>query len=174
MEITPQDVQQKQFDLVKRGFDPQQVGMFLDQVAAALAKRDRVIQDARTEIEALSQATSDAEHNQEAFRLTMTVATQTMEEMLRKAEERVARIEEEARTSAEFILERAKLDAEDQVTSVKQELESLRAERDGLESQLAGLRGPGQSEESSPDPGPSDPPGAGRRPLELVVDRAIS
>ncbi len=171
MEITPQDVQQKQFDLVKRGFDPQQVGMFLDQVAATLAKRDHSIHDARAEIEALSQGTSDAEQNQEAFRLTMTVATQTMEEMLRKAEERAARIEEEARTSAEFVVERAKLDAEDQVTSVKRELESLRAERTRLESQMAELRGPGQSE-SSRDPGPSDPQGGGRRPLELVVDRA--
>lgn len=167
MEITPQDVQQKQFDYVKRGFDPQQVGVFLDQMAAALAKRDRAIHEARTEIEALGSPDTEADQNREAFRLTLTVATKTMEEMLRMAGERAAQIEEEARAAAQTLVERAQIDAEDKVASITREIESLEAERDRLEAQVAERRA-AAADLSSRD---SEEKMAERPPLELVVDR---
>lgn len=164
MGITPQDVQQKQFDTVKRGFDPQQVGVFLDQVAATLAQRDRALIEAHRRIESLGKVDAETAHNQEAFRLTLTVASETMEEMLRTAGERAAAIEEEAKSAAEFIVERAKVDAEDQVASVKRELEALATERERLESQIAEL-----SQSSAIEEGRSDHEAPARRPLELVV-----
>lgn len=167
VEITPQDVQQKQFDYVKRGFDPQQVGVFLDQMAAALAKRDRAIHEARTEIEALGSPDTEADQNREAFRLTLTVATKTMEEMLRMAGERAAQIEEEARAAAQTLVERAQIDAEDKVASITREIESLEAERDRLEAQVAERRA-AAADLSSRD---SEEKMAERPPLELVVDR---
>lgn len=167
MEITPQDVQQKQFDQVKRGFDPQQVGIYLDQMAAALASRDRELHEARTEIEALGRAVADVKQNEEAFRLTMTAATQAKEEMLRRASEEAAKIEEDARAAAALLTERSRFDAEDQIASAKREVEVLQAERARLESQLEQLRDPNSEELPLVDQG------AGNRPsLELVADHA--
>ena len=177
VEITPQDVQQKQFDYVKRGFDPQQVGLFLDQLAATLAKRDRAIHEARTEIETLGRVDTDSAQDQDAFRLTMTVATETMEEMLGMAGERASKIEEEAKASAEFLVERARIEADDRVASVKRELESLEGERTRLESQIAEHRATAEADQPSPDPDQDqdqDQETTERRPLELVVDRADS
>ena len=166
MEITPQDVQQKQFDQVKRGFDPQQVGVFLDQVAATLAKRDHTIADAYAKIEKLGSAGNESSENQDAFRLTMTVATETMEEMLRMAGQRAAEIEEEARAAAELLVERARVDAEDKVASVKRDLASLETEKARPQSQSAAAG----DDAAEPTADSGQQPTA-RRPLELVVDR---
>ena len=171
MEITPQDVQNKQFDQVKRGFDPQQVGIFLDQMAAALAARDRELHEAHTEIAALGRAVVNVKQNEEAFRLTMTAATQAKEEILARAAEMAAKIEDDARAAAAATVERARVEAEDQTASVRRELESPRAERSRLEEQLTGLR-PEPADTTSPVE-EDDAPGiqADRPPLELVVDR---
>ena len=169
VEISPQDVQQKQFDQVKRGFDPQQVGAFLDQVAASLAKRDHTISEAYSQIEKLKKTDNETTDNQEAFRLTMTVATETMEEMLRMAGERAAAIEEEARTSAEFLVERSKVDVEDVAASLKREVASLQGEKARLEAHIGGLRD--QGGESAVEAGSLDEQPSARRPLELVIDR---
>ncbi len=166
MEITPQDVQQKQFDQVKRGFDPQQVGTYLDQMAAALAARDRELHEAHTEIAALGRAVSDVKQNEEAFRLTMTAATQAKEEMLRRATEAAEKLESEARDSVALMIERGKVDAEDQVATVERELESLQGERARLEAQLVELRSQGPD-----DAGSTEPTDSNRPPLELVVDQ---
>ena len=167
MEITPQDVQQKQFDQVKRGFDPQQVGMYLDHMAAALASRDRELHESRTEIEALGRAVADVKQNEEAFRLTMMAATQAKEEMLRGASEEATQIEEDAKAAAALLTERSRFDADDKIASARQEVEALRAEHARLESQLEELRG--QSAEELPL---VDQVAGKRPPLELVVDRA--
>lgn len=166
VEITPQDVQQKQFDQVKRGFDPQQVGTYLDQTAAALAARDRELHEAHTEIAALGRAVKDVKQNEEAFRLTMTAATQAKEEMLRRATEGADKLEADAREKAALMIERAKADADDQVAAVKRELESLQGERTRLEAQLVELRtnGPALTDETSK----AD---SERPSLELVVDQ---
>ncbi len=170
MEITPQDVQQKQFDYVKRGFDPQQVGVFLDQLAATLAKRDRTIQEARSEIEALGSIDAEAAQDREAFRLTLTVATETMDEMLRMAGERAAKIEEEAKADADLLLERARIEGEDRLTSLKREIESLQRDRARFESQVDEGRATTQADQSGIE-ADQEQPAPDRRPLELVVDR---
>jgi len=161
VEITPQDVQEKQFERTKRGLDPQQVGAFLDQVAASLASRDRQIHEARTEIEALGKAVVDVRQNEEAFRLTMMAATDAKNEMLARAAESAKRIEEEARAAAELIIERARSEAKDEVEAVKRDLELLNSERDRVEATLVG----------SLDGRPSRHEVNGRPPLELVVDQ---
>ena len=136
LDISPQQVQEKQFDRVKRGFDPQQVGMFLDQVAAAIAGRDRQLHEARTEIDALGREVTDAKQHEEAFRLTMMAASEAKEEMLRKAAEQAQQIETEARSAAELLVERARVDAEDQSLALQREIESLNAEKKRLNLRL--------------------------------------
>jgi cell division initiation protein len=172
VEVTPRDVQHKQFDYVKRGFDPQQVGVFLDQVAATLVERDGALNEARAELDAASRTDAGALENQEAFRLTLSVAAETMEEMLRSAGERASRIEEEANTAAEVLVERARIEAEDKVASVKKQLELLEGERTRLESWIAERGESDPPERSSGDAGGSDEPTSDRPSLELVVDRA--
>ncbi|MCP3975638.1 MAG: DivIVA domain-containing protein [bacterium] len=166
MEITPQDVQQKQFDQVKRGFDPQQVGMYLDQTAAALAARDRELHEAHTEIAALGRAVEDVKQNEEAFRLTMTAATQAKEEMLRRAGETADKLEADARDAASLIVERARVEADDQVAVLKRDIESLQGERTRLEAQLVELR-----EHRPVAPEEIQQGDADRPALELVVDQ---
>lgn len=175
VDISPQDVQQKQFERAKRGFDTQQVGMFLDQVAASLASRDREIHEARTEIAALNRAVFDVKQNEEAFRLTMNAATEAKEQMLERAAEEAERIEREASEGAELVRERARVEAEGQIASIKHEVESLHAEKASLEHQIADLRGTAATVHNSLD-AMSDAmsigqEATGRPPLELVVDQ---
>ena len=171
MELSPQDVQQKQFERAKRGFDPQAVGTFLDQVAAALAARDRDLHEARTEIEALSRAVVDVKQNEEAFRLTMNAATQAKEEMLTRAAEDAQRLEDEARRGAEVIVERARVEAESHVATVKREVELLREEKQRLEHQIADLQGTATTYQNSLDALELPAATNGRPSLELVVDK---
>lgn len=159
MEIAPQEVQQKRFDEVKRGFDTQQVGLFLEMVAAAMADRDRQLHEAHTEIAALHKTVSHAKENEEAFRLTMMVATEAKEQMLEQAREEAEQIEADARSRAEVLTERAKSEAGDRFADLKRQLALLEAERDRLETEITDLGGVA----------PPSPPR--RPPLELVVDR---
>ena len=168
--MTPQDVQQKQFNRAKRGFDPQQVRTFLDQVAASMAARDRELHEARTEIEALGRAVVDVKQNEEAFRLTMMAATEAKEEMLRQAAERAASLEEEARAAAEMIAERARVDAEDRSASLRHDIASLQDQKARLEAQLAEIRD-GVHSASNPHSTAAGQEASGRPPLELVVDQ---
>ena len=171
LDMTPQDVQQKQFDRAKRGFDPQQVGLFLDQVAAALAMRDRELHEARTEIEALGREVVDVKQNEEAFRLTMIAATEAKEEMLRRASEEATKIEEEARAAADLILERARVDAEDEATRLRREVEMLETEKQRVDLQLADVRASAQTAHNSLEELAAGQETSGRPPLELVVDQ---
>lgn len=171
VEITPQDVQKKQFERVKRGFDPQQVGDFLERMAAALAARDRELHEARTEIEALARTVTDVKQNEEAFRLTMTAATEAKEEMLRRAREEAHRIEEEARRGAEVVTERARVEAESHIVSVKHEIQALEGEKARLELQLDELQASAATVHESLDSTGAGQEAPGRPPLELVVDQ---
>ncbi len=176
MELTPQDVQHKTFERTKRGFDPQEVGAFLDHVAAALAARDRELHEAQTEIEALNRAVVDVKQNEEAFRLTMNAATQAKEEMLRLAADDAKRLEDEARKGAEVIVERARVEAESHMASIKHEVAAMRDEKARLESQITDLRGTAATIQNSLDAfdiPKIDPQEAtnGRPSLELVVDQ---
>ena len=172
VEITPQDVQKKTFERAKRGYDPQQVGMFLDQVAASLASRDRELHEARTEIEALNRAVVDVKQNEEAFRLTMNAAVEAKEEMLRRAQEEADRLEDEARQGAEVIIERARVEADSQIAGIKHEVESLEAEKAALELQVADLRGTAETVRNSLDAMDVSAEALNGRPaLELVVDQ---
>jgi len=170
VELTPQDVQQKKFERSKRGFDPQEVGVFLDQAAAALAARDREIHEARTEIEALSRAVVDVKQNEEAFRLTMNAATEAKEEMLQRAADEARRLEDEARKGAEVIIERSRVEADSHVVSTKHQVEALRDEKQRLEHQIADLRGTAATVQNSLDAMDIPEPTNGRPSLELVVD----
>jgi len=169
--MTPQDVQQKQFDRAKRGFDPQQVGLFLDQVAAALAMRDRELHEARTEIEALGREVVDVKQNEEAFRLTMMAATEAKEEMLRRASEEADKIEADARTAADLMLERARSEAEDEATRLRNEVEHLETEKKRVGLQLADVRASAQTAHNSLEELVAGQETSGRPPLELVVDQ---
>ncbi|NND04643.1 MAG: DivIVA domain-containing protein [Acidimicrobiia bacterium] len=171
MELTPQDVQQKKFERAKRGFDPQEVGAFLDKVAAAVAARDRELHEARTEIEALNRAVVDVKQNEEAFRLTMNAATEAKEEMLRRAAEDAKRLEDEARQGAEVIVERARVEAESRIVSIKREVEALREEKKRLEHQIADMRGTAATVQNSLDALDIPEASNGRPALELVVDK---
>lgn len=169
--MTPQDVQGKQFDRAKRGLDPQQVGVFLDQVAAALAGRDRELHEARTEIEALGREVTDVKRNEEAFRLTMIAATEAKEEMLNRASEEAAKIEEDARASAELTMERARVEAEHRAAALRREIELLEAEKQRIELQLDDVRASAATAHKSLEKPAAGQESSGRPPLELVVDQ---
>ena len=108
MEITPAEVQSKQFDQVKRGFDPQQVGAFLDTIAGVLARRDEMLIAANAEIERLRKLDSPVPAEaQEAFRLALDAAAQAKADLLQTAAAEAERIQSEARAAAEIIVKQA-------------------------------------------------------------------
>ena len=134
MELSPTDISRRQFEQVRRGFDPQEVGVFLERVAESVGDRDRELAGARSEIQRLERALEDARAAEEAVRLTMVAATKVKEELLSEARASADAALSSARREALTLIEESRRDAEDLVTSA-------RREHNALMDRAAGLRG---------------------------------
>ncbi len=111
MELTPAEIRSQQFDQVRRGFDPQEVGVFLERVSAMLAARDKTIEARDAEITRLERALEEARAAEEAVRLTMVAATKAKDEILSGASDDAGRLVDSARSEASAIIDDARREA---------------------------------------------------------------
>jgi len=138
-------VRRKKFEMVRRGFDPQEVGAFLEQVASRLADVERDLEEAHETLRSQAGELEDARATEEALQMTMVAATQAKEEMLSRAktqaEETLAKAQQEAesivsqaRRQALELIEQSRREADDVVTAARDEHSTLLAELDQLRS----------------------------------------
>jgi cell division initiation protein len=159
MEITSSDIGRKNFTFVRRGFDPQEVTLFLENVAIRLAQRERDLADVVDRMQRAEAALAEARSAEEAVRLTLIAATETKQRLSddaqRKADEVVgtARAEAErlrressenaesvvsqARREALRLLEVSRTEAADVLVSAREEHESLLAGAAALQTAIA-------------------------------------
>ena len=111
MDLTAADIRRQRFEQVRRGFDPQEVGVFLERVAGIIAIRDKEIAGNRAEMQRLERALDDARATEEAVRLTMIAAPKAKDEVLAGANEDAGHLLESARSEAEASVIEARRDA---------------------------------------------------------------
>jgi cell division initiation protein len=111
LELTSTEIRRQQFDQVRRGFDPQEVGVFLERVATMVAERDKEIASTRSEIKRLERELDEARAAEEAVRLTMVAATKAKDEILAGANLDAGTMLESARSEAEAVVSAARREA---------------------------------------------------------------
>lgn len=134
MRITPMDIRQQQFTVkMFRGFDPQEVDGFLEEVAEdyeALVRENSLLKE---QLQALEERTRGMENREKLLQETL-VTTQRVTDELR----------ETAKREAALVVREAEMHGEKLVDTARAEEASLRAEIDALKRvrrQLAeGLR----------------------------------
>ena len=150
MQLSPPDIRRKTFQLMRRGFDPQEVGAYLEQLSAHVADLQQRLTQAESTASGMEKELQEAKSAEEAVRLTMMAATQAKEEILagahqeaadlrsraasetddlrRSAKQETEAVLNDARTEALTTLESSKKDAEEMVKAAREESESIVAD----------------------------------------------
>lgn len=135
----------KEFRLIKRGYDPDEVDAFLDQVALGVAELKRRLAESEERIEALatSPGPQAAGPKGEEIQRALILAGRAADEELRQARQDAERITADARTQSERMIG----DAEGEVarrrdegrTGLLEELRELGVARDELSNDIVVL-----------------------------------
>lgn len=140
MEITPLDIQKKDFSRSFRGLNEEEVNEFLKKVYDSyekIYKENRLLKDKISELE---EKVNYYKNMEETLKDTLVVAKQTAEEVKKNAEKEHQLIIEEAKQQAKKIIEEANC----QVVAVKKDYEDAKKQfnifktrfKNFLESQL--------------------------------------
>jgi cell division initiation protein len=119
MELTPRDINEKQFHDAWRGYNQEEVDDFLDRVAEAVERLHRENESLRRRISDLDQVVAHARETESMLKKTLvsaqkaaedslTTAKTRAEKLITEAEERVKRANEEARERVKAAEEEAR------------------------------------------------------------------
>ena len=123
MDLSQQSITDHQFDLNRRGYDPDAVDAHLGEIAAAVTARENEIAALKRTVSELQAKVRDADESEEALRLTLKAAAHAKEELLSGARERAAEIERDATEQAEHLV----ADAEENAATITEQAQ-VRAE----------------------------------------------
>lgn len=127
MEPTTSEIRRQQFELVRRGFDPQEVGVFLERIAEMMSNRDKQLAVMRAEIQTLERGLTEARSAEEAVRLTMIAATKTKDEIIAAAEKAAEERLQAATGTAEATITGARREALALIEESRRDAEALMA-----------------------------------------------
>lgn len=141
MDLTPSAIRRKTFQLVRRGFDPQEVGGFLERLAEIALANEKLIEEQTTELESLRRQLEEARSAEEAVRLTMVAATQAKEEIIGTANHDSEEIRRSAYHEADQVRNTAKEEADGTLNVARREaLELLEESRREAQDMVNGAR----------------------------------
>jgi len=131
VDLSHQSITGRQFELNRRGYDPDQVDAHLAAIASAVAQRDAELAVLQENLESLEAKVQDANESEEALRLTLKAAAHAKEELLagarqqaeatqREADEKAASVVAEAEEKARVVT----TEAEEKAHAVTTEAES--------------------------------------------------
>ncbi|UCH21794.1 MAG: DivIVA domain-containing protein, partial [Deltaproteobacteria bacterium] len=107
MKITPLDIQQQKFKIRFRGFDPQEVDLFLEQIADAFESRLKANEKLQEEIRRLENESQGYKKREETFKRALLNSQKVLEQMKENAQKSSELIIAEAEVKAEKILNKA-------------------------------------------------------------------
>jgi cell division initiation protein len=128
MSITPVDIQQQQFKTVWRGYESEEVRVFLDQVGQRMVEMQREQTAHKTSIEHLERELADHRGRDEILREAVLTTQRAMDD-----------IREHARKEAEVIVAEAEVQAEQIIQSTQSKVNALSDEMRELRIQRARL-----------------------------------
>ncbi|MDP2646651.1 MAG: DivIVA domain-containing protein [Desulfobacterales bacterium] len=107
MNLTPLDIQQKQFNVKFRGFDILEVDNYLEQMASAFEALQRDNKGLHEEIQRLKQENRDFKEREETFKRALQNSQKVLEQMKENAQNSAKLVIADAEVKAEKILNRA-------------------------------------------------------------------
>ena len=143
MEVSPKTLREVEFREKMRGYHPEDVDHFLEQVAAGLEVMQDRLRQAVERAQRAEAAASEAGGSDETLRKTLVLAQRTADMAVQEAREQAARILAGAEQQAQAILaeaeERGRRAHEDAVNEVRAELGRLEAARQQSQQEVEAL-----------------------------------
>lgn len=145
MDLDAKSITSKQFDLNRRGYDPDAVDAHLAEVARAVTAREQLVADLEQKVASLDARVQDAHESEEALRLTLKAAAHAKEELLATARHDAEEMEAEAVRKTEDLMRAAEARTDAMLAAAREQAQDLIrsaiAETEGLVGRIEELRG---------------------------------
>ncbi len=133
--LTAMDVENQRFRKVLKGYDPQEVQLFLKSVAEEIGRLNLRNAELGEEVGRLRDRVEDFRTRERTLQETMLTAQRMADELKQKTTSQSELLVKEARIKAERILQQA----QDQLGDIEAEISRCRLERDVFENRLRSL-----------------------------------
>ena len=130
--ITPNDIENKQFRRAGKGYAPDEVDDFLDQLTVDYEKLYRTTREQAAQIDTLNQAVAYYQGLEDSLNKALVLAEKTAAERKAAAEERAAQIEQDATRRGEAIL----ADAKGRIFALQQEISRLEMQHEKMPTRV--------------------------------------
>lgn len=130
--VTAMDVERQEFKRAVRGYDREEVRLFLQAVAEELERLNLENAALREEAGALRGRVEDHRQREQSLQETLVMAQRMSEELVGKSQKESELLVKEARIKAERLLEQA----QDQLSTLEAEIGRVKVERDAFENRL--------------------------------------
>ena len=143
MEVSPKTLREVEFREKMRGYHPEDVDHFLEQVAAGLEVMQDRLRQAVERAQRAEAAASEAGGSDETLRKTLVLAQRTADMAVQEAREQAARILAGAEQQAQALIseaeERGRRAHEDAIAEVRAELARLESAREQSQQEVEAL-----------------------------------
>jgi cell division initiation protein len=135
MKITPLDIQQQKFKIRFRGFDPQEVDLFLEQIADGFESSLKENEKLQEEIRKLENESQGYKKREETFKRALLNSQKVLEQMKENAQKSSELIIAEAEVKAEKILNKA----HNRLAQLHEDIAELKRQRMQIEVQIGAI-----------------------------------
>ena len=135
MKITPLDIQQQKFKIRFRGFDPQEVDLFLEQMADGFESLLKETENLQEEIRRLENESQGYKKREETFKRALLNSQKVLEQMKENAQKSSELIIAEAEVKAEKILNKA----HNRLAQLHEDIAELKRQRMQIEVQIGAI-----------------------------------
>ncbi len=133
--LTAMDIERQEFPQRWRGYDPEEVRLYLRAVAAEVERLHRESAALREEVGQLRQRVASQREREQALQDTLVAAQQMAQELRERSRAEADFLLQQARARAERMLEQA----QDQLYRIEAEISRAKIEREMFESRLRAL-----------------------------------
>ncbi len=135
MRITPLDIRKQEFRKSLKGYDKNEVDIFLEMTAKDMENLVRENKSMHEQLRELDVKVEDYKRMEKTLQDTLTPAQKTTDEIRRNARKEAEMIVKKAKVDASEFLE----DVQAQVRDLRNQISALKSQRDGFIAQLRGF-----------------------------------
>jgi cell division initiation protein len=135
MKLTPQEILSQTFSIKFKGFNPDEVKIFLQQVAETLESEIQEKEELKTGMERLRESLAKLEKKEELLRDTLIAAQKFSSEIKANSHKEAELITKDAEIKSEEIIQHAVIHQ----TAIREEIKNLQFKRKEIESDIIHL-----------------------------------
>ena len=133
--ISPMEIENQEFRRSLRGFDPEDVRLYLKSVAEQIQHLNLENDDLRDQVKLLRRDVDENRSREKALQETLISAQRMSEELKEQSRTEAQLVVREARTKAERLLQQS----QDQLVRLEDEIGRCKLQRDAFENDLRGM-----------------------------------